>query len=73
MKKCSVCKKKFPAHLINYFMSSHNNIWVCPICGLKLRNKIHGLPKDTPFHGEMAQEYYKEAKDFSNKGDINEN
>ena len=67
MKKCSICKRKFPEYLINYLMSGEINIWCCPICGLRLRNEMHGLPKDTPFHGEMAKQNYEVALEFLDK------
>jgi hypothetical protein len=33
----------------------------CPICALKEINKTHGLPENTPFHGEQAKANYDEA------------
>lgn len=68
-KKCNICKRKFPEHLVNYFMSNEGSIWCCPICGLEKRNEMHGLSKDTPFHGEMAQANYEEAIEYIKEGD----
>lgn len=36
-------------------------IFLCPICSLKLRNKMHGFPKNYPFGGPKADALYQEA------------
>ena len=60
--KCDKCRRKFPDRLIAPFMSSEGNIKrACPICALEARNRIHRLPKDTPFAGTMANKMYEEA------------
>ena len=63
-RNCTECDKLFPAHLIQIFFTLDGERWVCPICALKLRNRMHGLPPDTPFHGERALALYNEALDY---------
>ena len=61
-KTCENCHKSFTDKLINPMITTCGRIReVCPICALEIRNKLHGLPAGTPFSGEMAQEYYKQA------------
>jgi hypothetical protein len=43
------------------FVTSYGTVVCCPICALKQRNEMHGLPKSTPFHGETARDMYDEA------------
>ena len=66
MKRCAECKRKFPGQLINIMFTSDGNFWTCPLCALEIRNKMHGLPLDTPFHGEIANDMWHEAKEFIN-------
>ena len=41
---------------------------MCPICALRTRNEMHGLPPDTPFQGEMAQQMYEDfVEDLENE------
>lgn len=54
--RCQQCKKKYPAHLFG--------IPICPLCALENRNAAHGLPADTPFHGEIAAAMHAEAVEF---------
>ena len=56
MRRCEQCKKKYPAHLFS--------TPVCPICALRNRNAIHGLPENEPFQGEIAASMYDEAIAF---------
>lgn len=63
MKKCEECKRKFPEHLIQPFMSNHGNKMLCPLCALDYKNKIHGL-NDTCFSGEYAQLLLEEAQEY---------
>lgn len=62
--KCNICKRKFPYHLVNMLYTSEGYTYACPICALKQTNKLHGLPENTPFQGEMAREYYEEAINY---------
>jgi C4-type Zn-finger protein len=59
--RCPVCKRKFSIHLLSPLVTNEGRQLMCPICALKIINTIHGLPLDTPFRGEMAQEMYEEA------------
>lgn len=58
LEKCERCNKDFPAELIKQTVSSEGNFTSCPICALKERNKVHGMPKDAPFSGELASLLY---------------
>lgn len=60
-RKCPKCKRKFSEHLIQPMFVNGGYLDLCPLCALELRNTIHGLPLDTPFQGEIAQELYEEA------------
>lgn len=64
METCNQCKNEFPAWLVNPLVASEGNSYCCPICALAIRNKMHGLPEDTPFHGETAQIMYEQAKNI---------
>lgn len=65
MEQCQVCKRNFPDHLIQPLITNKDPIEkICPLCALKEVNKRHGLPKNTPFHGDMAQSLWQEAKDY---------
>jgi len=64
-KKCSQCNRSFPEHLLQPMIRSAGNLYdVCPLCALKIRNKEHGLPEDTPFTGEIARMFWQAAKDY---------
>lgn len=70
---CEQCKIEFPMlfYAPMYVDGAYCNI--CPVCALALRNKLAGLPKDTPFTGKIAQgavEDFKEWKKWKEK--INE-
>lgn len=69
MKKCELCERNFPSNLIQTMTSLQGQITACPICLLVERNKIHGLPLDTKFHGEEANETWLKAKQFIAKAD----
>lgn len=62
--KCKECNRGFPVHLINPMCINGEYISVCPICALKIRNKIHGLPEDEPFTGTIANQLYEEAVEY---------
>ena len=73
MKKCSICKLKFPDHLVHDHVvsmggkSSYGSS--CPLCALKHRNEMLGLPPDEPFGGPKARELHAEALQyFKTKG-----
>lgn len=68
--KCNVCTHNFPDHLIQPLVSTQGTQAMCPICALKARNKMHGLPEKTPFHGEIAKRYHKEAVQHLRKNGI---
>lgn len=57
-RKCKNCGK-MRIH-ISIFRSTEAYCDMCPICALKIRNYIHGLPLDTPFEGEVARAMYEE-------------
>ena len=64
MTKCSRCKLKYSDSLfipMHSTKKSLDNLVVCPICALELRNAEMGLPKDTPFSGEQANIMYEDA------------
>jgi hypothetical protein len=71
MKKCPQCEQDFPDHLIAEFTAITSagtiKLEVCPICALKLRNKKHGLPSETPFTGGEARRRYKIAQAYLKK------
>ena len=64
MKKCNLCKKKYPNHLVNIMATGAGYKWICLVCALKIKNDICGLPKKTPFKGTIAKQFYKEALKF---------
>ena len=64
MRECPECHKSFPSHLIQPMIGFLPPRDMCPICALRIRNEEHGLPKDTPFQGEIAKEMHEEAKRF---------
>ena len=65
MEKCNECHKKVPAHLLlPMCINDEYTKPICPKCELRLRNKLHGLPEGTMFHGELAQAMYDEMIDF---------
>lgn len=59
--QCDRCKRIFPEHLINIIFTSIRNESFCPLCALLIRNTIHGLPSNEPFHGIRAKALYDEA------------
>ena len=58
--QCKACQRDFPEHLMTVVNYSHANP-ICPLCALALRNKIHGLPSNTKFEGEIANDMWEEA------------
>lgn len=61
---CPRCKESFPSTVMSHLIGSDYKEPLCAICALKIRNQIHGLPKNTPFQGKIAQEMYKKAKEI---------
>ena len=61
---CHGCNRKFPAELIQPFFSTEGNAKLCPICALERRNKLHGLPPNTPFQGGEAHRLWTEALEY---------
>ena len=53
---CEQCTRLFPIEL---FAGP-----ICPLCALENRNRTHGLPLDTPFHGDTANYMWEQATDF---------
>jgi hypothetical protein len=68
MKTCRICERPFPPHLIQAMVTNKGTLESCPLCALKARNAVHGLPDDTPFHGPIAARMHKEASEFISKG-----
>jgi hypothetical protein len=62
--KCEKCAVNYPNNLVQPFISSEGNYWLCGICARDVKNKMHGLPLDTPFQGEEAQRIYDRCKTF---------
>jgi hypothetical protein len=59
---CPECERRFPADLLHPMQTSEGHLArVCPLCALTLRNVMHGLPKDTPFHGSEAKRMWRRA------------
>jgi len=78
--KCWYCSKDFPSEILSPVIASGFHAFrestpsVCGICALEIRNHIHGLPKGTPFKGEVAQEMYSRAVEhLNNEETIDEN
>lgn len=60
--KCGECENDFPPELLDeMFIGNSYTTLICGICALKLRNKFHGLPFDTPFKGRVARDKYEKA------------
>lgn len=71
MDNCTSCKRKFPEGLVQPMYSSSggkgNYRDLCPICALIIRNESAGLPIDTPFSGEIANELFERAYAYAVK------
>ncbi len=63
--KCPSCKHDFPAHLVNEMAVADKSglryKLLCPLCALKERNILIGLPPDTSFDGPAAAEMHRQA------------
>jgi hypothetical protein len=69
MKTCPNCNNTFPSRLLAPMTTSAGTFVLCPICTLKVRNALHGLPEETPFQGEIAQQMYEEALAYVKNGE----
>ena len=61
MDTCDVCKRKFPDGCCAPMLGTTSHRCICGVCALEERNRVHGLPPNTPFQGEMAQLTYENA------------
>ena len=62
---CARCKRVFGSYLLQRMCI--NGVYsppICAICALKVINKMHGLPAETPFRGEMAQDMYDRTEEY---------
>jgi hypothetical protein len=63
--ECGLCNRRFSTHLLQPMTISNGTgtrtVRCCPICALAEINRLHGLPHDTPFRGEVAQLLYTQA------------
>ena len=59
---CNECKKERLTVVPMYTTIGSRDM--CPICALKVRNKFHGLPKETPFQGITAQMIYDKEVEY---------
>jgi len=66
MRRCKCCKNQYPDHLVQPMAISMDEglkyFDFCPLCALVIRNRISGLPDNTPFTGTRAGELWEEAK-----------
>jgi len=72
LSRCPKCKKDFPEHLINPMyiacpLDDSGEHLMCPLCALKVRNNLHGVPEDTPFRGTIANKHWEEATEYARK------
>lgn len=61
---CSACDRQVPDGVTSNMCVNGEYVLLCPVCGLRLRNKLHGLPLETPFSGPMAQAMFLNTVDF---------
>lgn len=64
MDDCTECDREFPDHLLNPLFTGRGTFYMCPLCALKTRNRMHNLPSDTLFQGEVANDMWIEANEF---------
>ena len=60
-KKCPKCSMKFSAYLISAHITEAGQEDCCPLCALKFKNKLFGLPPETLYTNPIARERYEEA------------
>lgn len=59
---CVKCEEEFPDEILSPMIGGGGpEGLMCGVCALKERNEFHGLPEDTPFQGEIAQQFYEQA------------
>lgn len=58
---CLCCLRNFPEELLSVVVSSEGRDVMCPLCALKRRNEMHGLPPETPFQGQIAAAMHRQA------------
>ena len=62
--KCAECDRDFPSEmLVPMFVDGGYTKPICALCALIIRNQAHGIPLDTPFHGEVAHYMWEKARD----------
>jgi hypothetical protein len=68
METCGGCDRRYPRGLLQDLTvggvgSEHREevCRMCPLCALKIRNRLAGLPADTPFQGRLAKELHAKA------------
>ncbi len=69
MTRCSACQHSFPSHLVNPLVIGEPNgrvksILLCPECGLKKQNEIHGMTRKNYSVGSIAQSLLVEAREY---------
>ncbi len=66
--KCPMCKRWLPDYIdMAPLMGSISTAPICAVCALRLRNKELGLPRFTPFTGEIASQMYDDTIEHYNK------
>lgn len=72
MTKCLECEQLFPDHLVQEMaigdQTGLHYVPLDPVCALKIRNQTAGLPINTPFQGEMANDLWEEAVEYLKTG-----
>lgn len=58
---CPECERDFPQELLHDLVTGKGRRKMCPLCGLRERNRMAGLPPDAPFQGGRAKEMYDAA------------
>ena len=62
---CARCKRVFPATILTIMrIDGSYTPPICGICALEIKNQIHGLPANTPFQGEIAQDMVDHAEEY---------
>ena len=61
MVQCPSCQRTYLDELIQEMCVNGDYVTKCMLCALSLTNKIHELPKSTPFRGPLACKMFKEA------------
>ena len=70
MTTCEICKGFYPDRFVQpLFVGGVGYQYQCVDCALKTINRIHCLPKNTPFKGERAYDLHKSFKEWKVKYD----